>query len=482
MKQSIILTITLCILGSLAVPGAAYAKADADALCKKIAAAPGDTALLKELKTYISKTTDVDQKARLAVIYCLGCLYTGQSKEAASVEAYLKKTFPTDPNMKYLSPQHLRAACQKCGGSGKMTAQCAKCRGSGKCTVCKGRGRRTVQTFSGSKTSKCTACGGSGKCRDCNGTGKSQRMCTACRGSGGALSRDKVKTTYLAILSPGGTPPSVAPQVPALSAPLIQTSTGPMSDSLRRSLELRRESLEKALANDEGYMALNSFVSYSKTEMKRKRPPPGSARSIPAGIDEYERQVQALIAQAEGEIARWKQLETLLGTHGYKFGESGRWPQQKLTDLSEARLKEIKTALSQEQARQAGARKTCLANLVNKIDSQLKDNKASADFTARVEAMYRKHHAERGASVGLDKVAFEPEKYRGKVLRSSVQIHHWDGFFAPLASTAVQHFLCTDALSKKCWKAYQAKGEYGMMKIKYVVGDDDKFYLLDITL
>lgn len=58
---------------------------ETDALCKQLAETPGDTALLTKLKAAIPAVTDVDQKAKLSVIYCLGCLYTGNNKEASAV-------------------------------------------------------------------------------------------------------------------------------------------------------------------------------------------------------------------------------------------------------------------------------------------------------------------------------------------------------------------------------------------------------------
>ena len=183
--------------------------------------------MLAKLKTSISSVTDVDLKAKLSVIYCLGCMYTGSNKEAAAVSSYLERKYPDDSNLKYLSKEYISDTCAVCGGSGSVQTNCTSCNGSGKCSVCKGSGTTTIDHVGGGhETVKCSRCHGTGKCQLCNGTGKISATCTSCNGTGCKLSKNKIKNVYTALLrgeTPNEKSSAAMEQAPATSNKLSRS-------------------------------------------------------------------------------------------------------------------------------------------------------------------------------------------------------------------------------------------------------------------
>lgn len=180
---------------------------ESDDLFSKLAKTPGDPALLARLKDTATAVTNANDKAKLFVVYCLGCLCTGQNKEASRVSAYLQANYQYQPALKYLSPQLLSETCAACQGSGYVQLTCSKCGGSGACSLCKGSGTMVILHVSRTnETVKCLPCGGTGKCRECGGKGSIQAGCPTCGGKGSSFSIDKTRSVYLSLLK-GEEPP-----------------------------------------------------------------------------------------------------------------------------------------------------------------------------------------------------------------------------------------------------------------------------------
>jgi hypothetical protein len=181
--------------------GPISAAAEPGDLFGKLVKTPGDPALLSQLKDTATGITNANDKARLLVVYCLGCLCAGQDKEATRVNAYLHKNYPNQPALKYLSGEYLFDTCTSCQGSGHGEVTCSKCGGSGACSLCKGSGTMVISHVAKpDETVKCSPCKGTGQCRDCGGDGKIQTRCANCGGKGSVLSIDKAMRTYMSLL------------------------------------------------------------------------------------------------------------------------------------------------------------------------------------------------------------------------------------------------------------------------------------------
>ena len=166
-----------------------------------LAGSPGERTFLGKLRAIITTTADAKEKGRLKVIYCLGCLYTGQGKNASEVRADLIQNHPDTLELKYLSSKYLGEPCTACEKTGKVTTDCIPCKGTGKCSFCGGRGKRTLEKIGGgTKTVTCPKCA-KGVCYECKGSGEaSAKRCPACRGAGIRPSRKKLKAVYLTLL------------------------------------------------------------------------------------------------------------------------------------------------------------------------------------------------------------------------------------------------------------------------------------------
>lgn len=173
---------------------------------ERLAARPGDTRALSVLKEMLESQADVDERARLAVIYYLGCVYTDQLDEAAHVRQWLAEHQSSEAYVKYLAPKFTGSPCEDCHSMGLLHVQCTRCRGRGRCRFCRGRGSVTTQGFDGrSHSGKCRHCRGSGKCPACEGKGRMDRECRSCGGKGHGPSRELIKQVYLSLLK-GETP------------------------------------------------------------------------------------------------------------------------------------------------------------------------------------------------------------------------------------------------------------------------------------
>jgi len=161
---------------------------------------PENVNLVSALPALITKTDDMESKVRLAVVYSLGCILTGDLEEAAIWQASLNRNVPDHPALHSLSPLRLGASCTQCQGSGGIAAPCGRCAGSRQCLTCHGSGTITLESFSGTKSSTCSICSGHGRCRECLGTGQRQTTCHTCRGQGDILCRQKTRQEYRQLL------------------------------------------------------------------------------------------------------------------------------------------------------------------------------------------------------------------------------------------------------------------------------------------
>jgi len=180
-------------------------------LSEQLAVTPGSKQLLAQFKEALKTETNTDDKVHHAVIYCLGCFYTGQMAEGDALRQSILEKFPSSPDSELLASKNLTATCGKCNGTGKQDISCHRCNNSGQCTICKGAGQKQYQGFKNSSEIKnCPGCNGTGKCKGCNGTGQAKTSCLGCRGQGFAFSYEQVGKTYLSLLSPDA-PVAVTP-------------------------------------------------------------------------------------------------------------------------------------------------------------------------------------------------------------------------------------------------------------------------------
>jgi hypothetical protein len=202
MFESRLILRTALVLLVLAVSCSSVSAAtESDELFGKLAGTPSDPALLARLKDTATTITNANDKARLLVVYCLGCLCAGQNKEATRANDYLRKNYPHQPALKYLSEEYLAETCTNCQGTGYVELACAKCGGSGACSLCKGSGTMVISHVAKpDETVKCAPCKGTGKCRDCGGKGTMQVRCGRCGGKGSSISIDRATKTYMSLL------------------------------------------------------------------------------------------------------------------------------------------------------------------------------------------------------------------------------------------------------------------------------------------
>jgi len=462
MKQFAILTVAVCLLTALGAYGKPpAAQSDADAICANIAAAPNDPALLQELKTYISKTTDTDEKARLAAIYCLGCLYTKQTQEANSVAAYLKKNFPSHPSTAWLSDGSLRDTCGKCEGSGKVEQPCTYCGGSGECRTCRGQGSRDVPTFSGSEYRKCGTCNGTGKCTHCSGTGKTRTTCPACGGSGGSISQAKIKSQYFAALNRAETQPELQKSravTPPSRMPNVDLSG--MDEVFSKRLQSYARAFKENRLDD---LIFDAKWEIEERDTKRR------------GWSKYERQARQFLELAKAEKVRQKKVEE---ANTQARAEAARPFDEERERLIANMTPAQKAIWSQSLPPMNATPEQRLADVQRIIREDEERQKRDSQLEAKLADV-------RAVSADFDKVLFDPQKYEGKVLASTTQL---TGVMPPLY--VVLHGLglsedqmvpSTMALCEKAIKILQIKGEHAVVAIRYTV-QQGKLVLLDITI
>ncbi len=194
----------------------------AEAITRRLAATPGDQAILQELKASIGQITDVDARMRYMVIYALGCLYTGDNQEAGTVMHFIQSRHATHPMAQYIGIDYIGAPCTQCKGAGHLVADCAACNKSGTCRHCNGEGNRQQEAIGGvtdrrekignqwvtvsrgdaptHRTVPCGPCRRSGKCSTCNGEGTVKTNCQSCHGQGKIFNREIAEGTYRALL------------------------------------------------------------------------------------------------------------------------------------------------------------------------------------------------------------------------------------------------------------------------------------------
>lgn len=180
---------------------------------------PGNRKALLELRGHIATEKDSDEKARLSVIYILGCEYGGERDEAARARAYLAKAHAGNPWRPYAGLKTISGPCPTCLGLGQMEADCPKCGGTGQCHVCDGKGLGKIQGFTGRGPRKCLTCEGTGKCSTCKGKKKIQQRCPACKGMKTCPLQHKIKSVMVTVLSgalPEGNPDSASTGIVAL--------------------------------------------------------------------------------------------------------------------------------------------------------------------------------------------------------------------------------------------------------------------------
>ena len=174
-----------------------------DAICKQLSADPSDKQLLAQYKASLKTETNTVDKVHHAVIYCLGCFFTGQMAEGDALRQSILEKFPLNPEAELLATKSLTATCDQCNGTGKQDSPCRRCNNSGQCTICKGAGQKQYQGFNNSSEIKnCPGCNGTGKCKDCNGTGQVKVLCSQCSGKGVVFSKEMVGKLYVSLLNP----------------------------------------------------------------------------------------------------------------------------------------------------------------------------------------------------------------------------------------------------------------------------------------
>lgn len=442
--------VLLCALVTVATTAhQSLADSDADVLCSKLAASPGDTKLLTQLKAQVSTTSAVDEKARLASIYCLGCMYTRQTQEAESVAAYLRKNFPSNPNTSWLTDGSLRAPCEKCAGDGKVTNPCTSCSGSGECRTCRGQGSRDVPTFSGSEYRRCTVCSGTGKCKQCNGTRKTTAICPACRGQGGILSTERVKVTYLELLA-RKTPSSASVATLRKSAPLLPKQSATMDPYLRERLLERQKEFEEALKETEkpgGHVSLyDQLIRNLKSDMS------DDFGGLPASIDgrtEYWDNPKANVKDKTG----WQEFV--------------RHSQQLLEQTHKAEAERTLAERKRQEERQKVAQATATAHDQAEKQAEQQRQDYWDKFLAQTKTMKRQ-------VADFKKAVFDPDKYKGKVLVSKVQIVIASPQAVVVHSLGLgedQILSCSMSGFDKALRALRVVGEHGVVTIEYVFAD-----------
>jgi hypothetical protein len=432
----------------LFLPFRTDAESTVDSLCTKLATAPGNTNLLSQIKTQVQKTPDLDEKTRLASIYCLGCMYTGQTKEAETVQAYLKKNFPSHPNTSWLTDGSLRDTCQKCAGTGQTDLPCARCSGAGECKTCQGQGSRSIPTFNDSQNQRCPACNGTGRCKNCTGTGRTKATCPTCRGTGGPFSPSKVKTKYLAILKNQETQITQLASQSTSQTPLASLDTSDMDELLAKHLRSYAMSFKQKEFDELIFLARTDL---DERDTDRK------------GWAKYEQQTRKIIEQTEAEKQNQEVAEAQAQTQRRREQEE-----------RQAREKEQETARREARAeREREESEEVERQFVAQAQAeQLAEEKRQAywsGFLTQTKSMKRRN-------VAFEKALFEPEKYQNLVLVSTVQLvgafegkgEIPDQVWVHALGLGQTHILsCSHASLQKAQRARDVLGEHGVVTIEY---------------
>ncbi len=158
---------------------------------------PMDRTELAKLKPLIQASNDPDEKCRWSIIYCLGMLAMGNTKEGYDLRIGINRVYPRQ-TLADLSDRGLADECNKCEG-GRCKQVCLKCKGTGRCSACEGAGRGAKVGLDGQQL-RCLICTGNGACRECSGTGSRSEVCKACAGRGYSFSMTKCKSLYMGLL------------------------------------------------------------------------------------------------------------------------------------------------------------------------------------------------------------------------------------------------------------------------------------------
>jgi len=118
---------------------------EVEEICSRLASSPGDTHAREMLKNVISRMTNTDEQAHIAVIYTLGCMYVGRDHAASSTKRLLERNYASNPYLKYLGPEYNSIPCKKCGGEGYIIARGIRKYYRRQCLFCKGSGRESSE-------------------------------------------------------------------------------------------------------------------------------------------------------------------------------------------------------------------------------------------------------------------------------------------------------------------------------------------------
>jgi len=184
-------------------------------LSEQLAVTPDSKQLLSQFKEALKAETNTDDKVHHAVIYCLGCYFTGQVAEGDALRQSILARFPSHPDVELLAMKRLTESCIQCNGTGTQDIPCRRCNNSGQCVICNGGGQKQYQGFDNRvEIKRCPGCSGTGKCKDCNGTGQAKTVCLRCSGKGSAFSKEQVEHLYVSLLKPD-VPQTVTPELPS---------------------------------------------------------------------------------------------------------------------------------------------------------------------------------------------------------------------------------------------------------------------------
>ncbi len=208
--------------------GGPEVRADTNPVAMVIAAlntAPYNPPLLARLKASLATLPSREDRCAPGVIYCLGCLASGQTAEGTTTRGQILKAYAGNPAIDALADERIADPCPRCDRGG-IGGPCAECRRSdpGTCAACGGTGVRssnlggttamTVKRIAPDPV--CKACRGTGRCPACGGRGTITTRCRACAGVGAQVSRAKCQVAYLQLLRayapPASTPPASVEQ------------------------------------------------------------------------------------------------------------------------------------------------------------------------------------------------------------------------------------------------------------------------------